>query len=104
MTVLAPVQETVRWLVARTRAAVRRRFRALISPGDYRFADAIDSDGQGHGPVTLRYRLAVSENRIELDTGDNDDQVPGPVNFSDEPHRCRPPSSPRICSAKVPST
>jgi hypothetical protein len=29
----------------------------------------------------LRYRLAVGENRIALDTGDNDDQVPGPVNF-----------------------
>jgi len=57
-------------LVARTKAAVRRRFRALIPPGDHRFADAIDSDGQGHGPVTLRYRLAVSEDRIELDTGD----------------------------------
>ena len=31
--------------------------------------------------MTLRYRLAVGEDRIELDTGDSDDQVPGPVNF-----------------------
>jgi N-methylhydantoinase B len=68
-------------LVARTRAALRRRFRALIPPGEYRFADAIDSDGQGHGPVWLRYRLSVGKDRIELDTGESDDQVPGPVNF-----------------------
>jgi N-methylhydantoinase B len=68
-------------LVARTRAAVRRRFQALIPPGEYRFADAVDSDGQGHGPVWLRYRLAVGEERIELDTSESDDQVPGPVNF-----------------------
>ncbi|HTZ34913.1 MAG TPA: hydantoinase B/oxoprolinase family protein [Stellaceae bacterium] len=68
-------------LVERTRAAVRQRFRALIPPGEYRFADALDSDGQGHGPVTLRYRLTVDAERIELDTTDSDDQVPGPVNF-----------------------
>jgi N-methylhydantoinase B len=68
-------------LVARTRATVRQRFRALIPPGEYRFADAIDSDGQGHGPVTLRYRLRVTEEAIELDTSESDDQVPGPVNF-----------------------
>jgi N-methylhydantoinase B len=68
-------------LVARTKAAVRERFKALIPPGEYRFADSLDSDGQGHGPVTLRYRLLVTEDRIELDTTDSDDQVPGPVNF-----------------------
>jgi N-methylhydantoinase B len=68
-------------LLARTRTAVRQRFKALIPPGEYRFADALDSDGQGHGPVTLRYRLTVSDDRIELDTTDSDDQVPGPVNF-----------------------
>jgi len=68
-------------LLERTRTAVRQRFKALIPPGEYRFADALDSDGQGHGPVTLRYRLTVSDDRIELDTTDSDDQVPGPVNF-----------------------
>ena len=44
---VAPMRDAVEQLIARTRAAVRRRFRALIAPGDYRFADAIDSDGQG---------------------------------------------------------
>jgi N-methylhydantoinase B len=68
-------------LLARTRTAVRQRFKALIPPGEYRFADSLDSDGQGHGPVTLRYRLTVTEDRIELDTTESDDQVPGPVNF-----------------------
>jgi N-methylhydantoinase B len=68
-------------LLERTRNAVRQRFKALIPPGEYCFADSLDSDGQGHGPVTLRYRLSVTEDRIELDTTDSDDQVPGPVNF-----------------------
>ena len=68
-------------LVARTKAAVRERFHALVSPGEYRFSDALDSDGQGHGPVNLRYRLAVTQDRIELDTTESDDQFPGPVNF-----------------------
>jgi N-methylhydantoinase B len=78
---VAPMRDAFDQLVARTRAAVRRRFRALMPPGEYRFADAIDSDGQGHGPVTLRYRLVVGEEVIELDTGESDDQVQGPVNF-----------------------
>jgi N-methylhydantoinase B len=68
-------------LLERTKSAVRQRFKALIPPGEYRFADAIDSDGQGHGPVTLRYRLSVTDDRIELDTTESDDQAPGPVNF-----------------------
>jgi N-methylhydantoinase B len=68
-------------LVERTRTAVRQRFHDLVPPGEYRFADSLDSDGQGHGPVTLRYRLTVGADRIELDTTESDDQVPGPVNF-----------------------
>ncbi len=68
-------------LLERTKAAVRRRFQALVPPGEYRFADSLDSDGQGNGPVTLRYRLTVGDDRIELDTTDSDDQFPGPVNF-----------------------
>jgi N-methylhydantoinase B len=68
-------------LVERTKNAVRERFHALVPPGEYRFSDALDSDGQGHGPVNLRYRLEVSGDRIELDTTESDDQFPGPVNF-----------------------
>jgi N-methylhydantoinase B len=68
-------------LIARTEAAIRQRFHALIPPGEYRFTDALDSDGQGNGPVKLRHRLSVTADRIELDTTDSDDQFPGPVNF-----------------------
>ena len=68
-------------LVERTKKAVRERFHALVAPGEYRFSDALDSDGQGHGPVNLRYCLEVSRDRIELDTTESDDQFPGPVNF-----------------------
>jgi N-methylhydantoinase B len=68
-------------LVERTKTAVRGRFRSLVPAGEYRFSDALDSDGQGHGPVTLRYKLAVAEDHIELDTTESDDQFPGPVNF-----------------------
>ena len=34
-------------LLRRTRNAVRQRFAVLIPPGEYRFADSLDSDGQG---------------------------------------------------------
>ena len=49
--------------------------------GSHAFTDTIDSDGQGHGPIKLRYRLDVTSDRIVLDTSASDDQVPGPVNF-----------------------
>ncbi len=49
--------------------------------GSHAFTDTIDSDGQGHGPIKLRYRLDVTGDRIVLDTSASDDQVPGPVNF-----------------------
>src|SRR3954452_4532483 len=75
------MQDAFAQLVERTYGAVRERFRALMPPGEYRFADALDSDGQGHGPVTLRYRMVVADDRLELDTSDSDDEVPGPVNF-----------------------
>ena len=58
------VHDAFAQLVERTYDAVRERFHALVPPGEYRFADALDTAGQGHGPVTLRYRLAVTEDRI----------------------------------------
>lgn len=68
-------------LIARTEARVHGRLRALVPDGDYRFTDRVDSDGQGNGPIRLRYRLSVTPDRIVLDTTESDDQVPGPVNF-----------------------
>ena len=68
-------------LIARTEDRVHGRLRALVPDGDYRFTDRVDSDGQGHGPIRLRYRLSVTPERIVLDTTESDDQVSGPVNF-----------------------
>src|SRR5947209_10192821 len=68
-------------LVERTKAAVRERFHALVPPGEYRFSDALDSDGQGHGPVNLPDRRAVTPQRIELDTTESHHPIPGPAHF-----------------------
>jgi N-methylhydantoinase B len=68
-------------LIADTAAEVRRKLMALLPAGEHSFTDTVDSDGQGHGPIKLRYRLTVTPERIVLDTSDSDDQVPGPVNF-----------------------
>lgn len=68
-------------LIDRTEQRVRSRLRDLVPQGEYRFTDRVDSDGQGNGPIHLRYGLSVSDNAIVLDTTDSDDQVPGPVNF-----------------------
>ncbi len=68
-------------LIARSGQAMRERFRALVPNGSYSFTDIVDSDGQGHGPIHLRYRLDVTPATITLDTTRSDDQMPGPVNF-----------------------
>ena len=68
-------------LIAETERELRDKLRALVPEGSHAFTDTIDSDGQGHGPIKLRYRLDVTAERIVLDTSASDDQVPGPVNF-----------------------
>src|SRR5690349_4446328 len=68
-------------LLDETERALRQKLRELVPRGRHAFTDTIDSDGQGHGPIKLRYRLEVTESGICLDTSDSDDQVPGPVNF-----------------------
>ena len=68
-------------LIDESEAELRQKLRALVPEGVHAFTDTIDSDGQGHGPIKLRYRLEVGPDRITLDTGASDDQVPGPVNF-----------------------
>ncbi len=64
-----------------TRTGLIRQLRDTFKPGSYRFADSIDSDGQGHGPFKIRMTLNVTPDRIEIDTTETDDQAPGPVNF-----------------------
>jgi N-methylhydantoinase B len=68
-------------LIAETARELRRRLRALVPEGRHEFTDTIDTDGQGHGPVKLRYQLEVTSERICLNTSKSDDQVPGPINF-----------------------
>jgi len=60
---------------------VRAKMHELFPPGRYEFAETVDSDGHGSGPVRLRYELEVTEDRITLDTSGSDDQSKGPINF-----------------------
>src|SRR5215475_3019450 len=68
-------------LIGETARELRRKLKALVPEGRHDFTDTIDSDGQGHGPIKLRYGLEVTSERIRLDTSKSDDQVPGPINF-----------------------
>ena len=69
-------------LLARTEETVRRKLRDIFPVGTVRFADAIDSDGQGNGPFVLRLALTRTEDdRFILDATATDDQAPGPVNL-----------------------
>jgi N-methylhydantoinase B len=78
---LACTTDAFERLIAESEREVRAKLRALVPEGSHAFTDTVDSDGQGHGPIKLRYRLDVTAERIVLDTSASDDQVPGPVNF-----------------------
>lgn len=78
---LARTADAFERLIAETERELRDKLRALVPEGSHAFTDTVDSDGQGHGPIKLRYRLDVTAERIALDTSTSDDQVPGPVNF-----------------------
>jgi len=78
----AVLADAFRQLLARTEATVRRKLAEAFPVGTTHFADAIDSDGQGHGPFTLRLALTrTPEDRFILDATATDDQAPGPVNL-----------------------
>lgn len=68
-------------LIERTRGEARRRFEAIAGEGTHSFTEIVDSDGQGHGPIHIRYDLTVAEGEAKLDLSRSDDQVPGPVNL-----------------------
>ena len=65
----------------RSEQAARKRLKETFPPGRYRFADAIDHDGQGNGPYWLRMELTVEDNKTTLDFSDSDDQAAGPINY-----------------------
>ena len=69
-------------LLSRTENLVRAKLRATFPVGTTRFTDAIDSDGQGHGPFRIRLALTrTPDDRFILDTTETDDQARGPVNL-----------------------
>lgn len=65
----------------RSEHAARKRLKETFPPGRYRFADALDHDGQGNGPYWMRMELRVEDGRTTLDFSDSDDQAPGPINY-----------------------
>jgi N-methylhydantoinase B len=48
--------------------------------GTFRFEDALDDDGLGHGPVRIRLALTLDGRRARFDYRGSDPQTPGPVN------------------------
>ena len=53
---------------------------AGLPRGRWRFADALDDDGLGSGPVPITVTLTLGGGRVELDFTGSSPQVPGPVN------------------------
>jgi N-methylhydantoinase B len=80
------VEDALRQLLARTRTLVRAKLAETFPYGTHRFADAIDSDGHGHGPFHISFALTRERgpdgaDRFLFDATGSDDQAPGPVNF-----------------------
>ncbi len=59
----------------RVRAALRR-----LPRGRFRFADALDDDGLGHGPVRITVTLTLAGDGVRADFTGSSAQTPGPVN------------------------
>jgi len=68
-------------LNAETEATVRKGMKQAFPPGRYRFADVIDDDGLGSGPLCIRMTLESDGERFVLDCTETDDQTRGPINF-----------------------
>src|SRR5207245_5946415 len=56
-------------------AALRGRPR-----GTYRFEDALDDDGLGHGPLRIRAAVTLGGRRVRIDFTGSSPQAAGPVN------------------------
>jgi N-methylhydantoinase B len=59
----------------RTRAGLRG-----LPRGTWRFADALDDDGLGHGPIAIRVALRLGGGRLLADFTGSSAQAAGPVN------------------------
>ena len=69
------MQEVLDYTQAMTAAAVRR-----IPDGIYEASDYVDSDGFSEDPVTVKVKLTVTDDRIEIDLTGSDPQTVGPIN------------------------
>ncbi|MCW3007333.1 MAG: methylhydantoinase [Solirubrobacterales bacterium] len=69
------MQEVLDYTQAMTAAAVRR-----IPDGVYEATDYVDSDGFSDEPLTVRVKLTVADDRIEIDLTGSDPQTVGPIN------------------------
>jgi N-methylhydantoinase B/oxoprolinase/acetone carboxylase alpha subunit len=61
-----------------TREAIRQ-----IPDGEYRFEDAMDDDGQGHGPLPIVVKVTVEGDRATIDFTGTCEQAAGSVNAND---------------------
>jgi len=78
---LATAEAAFATLINQTTQVVRRRLNEVFPPGRYRFADYVDEDGMGTGPIAVRMTLEAEKDHFVLDVTDSDDQTRGPVNF-----------------------
>lgn len=68
-------------LIESTEATVKRRMLEVFRPGTYKFADIVDDDGMGSGPLAVRMTLTSDGERLSLDATNSDDQTRGPINY-----------------------
>ena len=59
---------------------VMRAALATLPRGTYRFEDALDDDGLGHGPIPIRVAVTLSGDHATVDFTGSSPQVPGSVN------------------------
>ena len=77
----AVVLDAFERLNRQTESVVRARLRGAFAPGCHKFADVIETDGQGNGPFKIRLAMDVKPEGITFDARETDDQAPGPVNW-----------------------
>jgi len=53
---------------------------ARLPRGRWRFADVLDDDGRGHGPLPIVATLEIARDRVRIDFAGSSPQVDGPVN------------------------
>jgi N-methylhydantoinase B/oxoprolinase/acetone carboxylase alpha subunit len=63
-------------------ALLRERLRA-IPPGRYSFADALDDDGTGSGPIRIQVELRIADGAVEVDFTGTAPEVEGPLNANE---------------------